>query len=174
MKTTRLLFFIATLLLGAITSVPVNAYERSIKAEWTRYTPPTGATTASFKLYQDGTLACTFPGAAIVSGDCTVNITKLNTPFTLSALFTDGKESAQSAPFNLIDYGPGPEGLKVTVVTVRAVIGLTSTGKPIMRKPPTITQREAKDGEIVKEGTTGYRDKRTGEWISITTFIAMR
>lgn len=128
MKPTRIWFFISVLLLGAITSMPVNAYERIIKAEWDKYIPPQGLTTAGFKLYKEGTLACTFPGPAIVTGECTVDLVKASTPFTLTALFSDGKESPHSPPFNLVDYGPGPSGLKLTVLTVKTVSRKTAAG----------------------------------------------
>jgi hypothetical protein len=159
--------FICTLILASSSF----AYERTITAEWTAYTPPQGATTTGFKLYKDGVLACPFSGAAIVKGECTVDLVKASTPFTLTAVFSDGKESPHSAPFTLVDYGPGPQGLKLTVVTIRTVSTLTKYGNVIAKT--TMTREEVPEGTTVKQGVRpGYRNSR-GEYVTNTTIALL-
>jgi len=143
----------------------VFAADRQIHAEWTKYVPPVGAVAKSFELYNDGVLACTFTGADIISGDCTVSLVKLSTPFTLVAAFTDGKKSPSSAPFVFTDYGDGPQGLKITLVTIRTVSSINKNGKPTAVTTKTVT--ELKPGQIAKVGASpGYRDSK-GNWVSI-------
>jgi len=146
----------------------VFAADRQIHAEWTKYVPPVGAVTKNFELYSDGALACTFTGADIISGDCTVSLVKLSTPFTLVATFTDGKKSPSSAPFVFTDYGPGPQGLKVTIVTVTTISKLNKNGRPT--STTTVKRSEAKPGQVVKEGGASYRNSR-GEWVTNTTLV---
>jgi hypothetical protein len=163
----KILFGLVTVVI-LFTSYIAFGYERNITAEWNSYTPPQGLATASFNLYKEGVLVCNFEGDDIVRGECTVDLVKLSTPFTLTALFSDGQESPHSAPFILTDYGPGPDGLKITVVTVRTVSSLTKHGNVISKT--TISRKPLEEGQIVKEGTTGYRNKKTGEWVSLTVF----
>ena len=73
-------------------------YGRSIHIEW-GYTPPTEPAVTGFRLYQEGTGVCDFPGATTSSGDCDVNLVATITNFTLTATFSDGTESPHSAPF---------------------------------------------------------------------------
>ena len=129
------------------------SYERTIKAEWTKYVGPTDATVAGFQLYQDGAKVCTFTGKDIVTGECKVNLTKLATNFTLSALFTGGKESPQSQVYVLQDTGQAPQGLTITVVTVTAAIKLNRSGT-VVSVIPTVTREEVPSNTIVKTGTT--------------------
>lgn len=157
--------FICTLILASSSF----AYERTITAEWTAYTPPQGVTATGFKLYKEGVLACTFTGAALVKGECTVDLVKASTPFTLTALFSDGKESPHSPPYTLVDYGPGPQGLKLTVVTIRTVSTLTKHGNVIAKT--TMTREEVPEGTTVKQGVRpGYRNAK-GEYINTTVIV---
>jgi len=162
----RFLLLAAALFMSAFSCQVAAAYERPILAEWNAYTPPQGITVAGFKLYKEGVLACTFTGATIVKGECTVDLVKASTPFTLTAMFSDGKESPHSAPFTLVDYGPGPSGLKLTVLTIKTVSRLTKYGNVIAST--TTSRKEVPAGTVVKEGTSGYRNS-LGEWISTTT-----
>lgn len=168
MKMRQMIWLLAVLLLSTFAGAPANAYERTIKAEWDKYTPPVGLTTTGFKLYKEGVVACSFTGQAIVSGECTVDLVKASTPFTLTALFSDGNESPHSAPFTLIDYGPGPGGLKLTVLTIKTISRLTKSGNVIASTK--MTKKDVDAGTPIKEGTTGYRNAK-GEWIS-TTIVA--
>lgn len=150
-------------------AVQAFSYERTIVAEWDKYTPPQGIAATGFKLYQDGTLSCSFTGPAIVKGECTVDLVKVNTPFTLTALFSDGKESPHSAPFTLTDYGPGPSGLKLTVLTIKTVSTLTKYGNVIAKT--TMTREEVPEGTVVKQGVRpGYRNAK-GEYINTTVIV---
>lgn len=169
LSVTCIFFAVLSIILLFFTASKSNAADRSIHAEWTKYTAPVGITTASFNLYKDGVLACNFKGPDIVAGDCTVDLVKLQTPFTLSALFSDGKESPQSTAFVLTDYGPGPVGLKITIVTIRTVSSINKNGRPT--STTTITKAEAKPGQVVKQGVSpGYRNSK-GEWVTITTLV---
>jgi hypothetical protein len=74
------------------------AAEQSIHVEW-GYTPPSSPPVTGYQLYNEGVKACLWSGATVTSGDCTVNLVKDATPFTLAAVFSDGTESAQSATY---------------------------------------------------------------------------
>lgn len=135
------------------------SYERTIKAEWTKYVGPTDMTVAGFQLYQDGAKVCTFTGKDIVAGECKVNLLKSSTNFTLSALFVGGKESPQSQAFVLQDIGQEPQGLKITVVIITAAVKLDRSGA-IVSFVPKITQEEVPADAVVKAGTTIKRKDR--------------
>ena len=122
-----------------------------------------------FKLYKDSALACTFPGKDLISSDCATDITKLDTSFTLTATFSDGKESPQSPPFVFRDYGPGPDGLKITVVTVRTVSSLTKQGNIVSKT--TVTTKELPAGTVVNTKPIAYWNSKTKQYISQTTLV---
>ena len=128
------------------------AYERTIKAAWTKYVGPTDATVSGFNLYQDGTKVCSFLGKDIVTGECKVDLTKLSTSYTLAALFSDGKESPKSTAYVLQDAGPAPQGLTITVVTITAEVKLNRMGA-VISFIPKITQEEVPADTVVKTGT---------------------
>ena len=163
----NVLSFIVALFILLFASA-VQAYDRPIHVEWTKYTGPVGATTTGFRLYQEASPVCNFPGADIVAGDCTVNLTKLDTSFTLSATFSDNKESPQSAPFVLRDYGPAPQGLKV-VVTIRTVSSFTSRGN--ITAKTTVTSKEVPADAIVDTKPINYWNSKTKQYISQTVLV---
>ena len=102
------LICISTESVVAQTAADIKAgWERSIHVEW-GYTPPQDIQVAGFRLYQDGSPVCDFPGEKITGGDCTVELGKSRTSMTLTAYFAEGSESPYSAPFNLTDFGLGP------------------------------------------------------------------
>lgn len=90
------------------------ATDRSIVVEW-GYTPPTSPKVLGFVLYQEGVKVCNFLGDVIVKGECSVNIIKTTTTFTLTASFADGTESPHSAPYNFVINIPAPTDLKITL-----------------------------------------------------------
>lgn len=71
---------------------------RSIHVEW-GYTPPSEPKVSGYRLYQEGVKACQTTVATATAMDCTVNLVKAVTNFTLTATFADGTESPHSAPF---------------------------------------------------------------------------
>lgn len=158
-----LVFFIAMVAAAA------HAYEKPIHVEWTRYTAPIGLTTTGFRLYQEDAPACNFQGADAVAGDCTVNLTKLDTSFTIAATFADGKESPHSSPFVLRDYGSPPQGLKITVVTVRTVSSFTSRGN--ITAKTTVTTKEVPVDTVVDTKPINYWNSKTKQYISQITLV---
>jgi hypothetical protein len=96
-----------------LVSSSVQAEELSIHVEW-GYTPPTSPAVTGFVLYQDSVKACNFVGADIIESDCTVDIVKIKTPFTLTASFADNTESPHSAPYEFVVQIPGPVILSIT------------------------------------------------------------
>ncbi|QQG64695.1 PKD domain-containing protein [Desulfobulbus oligotrophicus] len=87
----------------------------SIRAEWSRYSAPTGLTVAGFNLYQDGELACQTQGSRATSLDCTVSLKNDSPQFTLTAAFTNGTESSHSAPFAFTPPSITPVGETATI-----------------------------------------------------------
>jgi hypothetical protein len=77
----------------------------NIHVEWNPYTPPLLTTVSGFKLYQEDVYVCETKIPTATSMDCTVNITKLATSYTLTAAFSDGKESPKSVPY-VYNYTP--------------------------------------------------------------------
>lgn len=152
-----------------LVAAAAHAYEKPIHVEWTRYTGPIGATTTGFRLYQEGAPVCNFTGADTIAGDCAVNLTKLDTSFTLSATFADNKESPQSAPFVLRDYGAAPQGLNITVVTIRTVSSFTPRGN--ITAKTTITSKEVPAGTVVDTKPVNYWNSKTRQYISQTTLV---
>jgi hypothetical protein len=159
----------AFILVFFLVAVQCFSADRQIHAEWNRYVGPTGATVTGFKLYKEGVLACTFPGNDLVASDCTTDITKLDTSFTLTSTFSDGKESPQSPPYILRDYGPGPDGLKITVVTVRTVSSFTAKGNIVAKT--TVTTKQVPADTIVNTKPINYWDSRKRQYISQTTLV---
>ena len=153
----------------AMVAAAAHAYERPIRVEWTKYTAPIGLTTMGFRLYQEGAPVCNFQGADAVAGDCTVNLTKLDTSFTLTATFPDNKESPQSSPYVFRDYGPPPQGLKITVVTVRTVSSFTSRGN--ITAKTTVTTKEVPADTVVDAKPINYWNSKTKQYISQTTLV---
>ena len=149
---TRIHIYIGAILLSAIIAVQAFAYERTIKAEWTKYVGPTDATVSGFNLYQDGVKVCSFTGKDIVSGECKVDLTKCSTNYTLAALFSDGKESPKSQAYVLQDAGQEPQGLTITVVTITAEVKLNRMGA-VISFIPKIAQEEVPADTAVKTGT---------------------
>lgn len=87
----------------AFAAININ---KSIAVEWSPYVPPTSYTVSGFELYQEGTKVCSFIGSSITKGDCSVILTKEQTPFTLTAKFSDGTESSQSVPYTFVYVPP--------------------------------------------------------------------
>jgi len=154
----------------SLLAITANAADRSLHAEWTKYTPPTGAVVSGFNLYKENVLACKFPGAVIVSGDCVTDVSALKTNFTLTALFADGNESPKSNAFVLTDYGPAPQGLKVTVVTITTTFKLSKAGR-FYSKNVSIKTSTAEPGQVVKEGSTTPSKNAKGQWEIVTTMV---
>lgn len=71
---------------------------QSIHIEW-GYTPPSTPAVTGFKVYQNGVFACQTTDPNATAMDCNVVFTTINTPFTLTATFSDGTESPHSSPF---------------------------------------------------------------------------
>lgn len=103
----------------ATATQPAFGWERSIKVEW-GYTPPSDPAVTAFQLYQDGTKVCRWDGGDLRVGNCEVTLVKKTTPFTLTALFSDGTESGHSNVFSLTDILPTPS-IKSMSITVEFV-----------------------------------------------------
>jgi|GEM_PF-2091952 len=134
-------------LVAASALAPRLVSAQGIHVEW-GYTPPSEPTVTSYKLYQDGALVATATSKAINDGnknkfyvksdggyaaDFNVTLTAAITPFTLTAGFSDGSESPQSAPFNFgldkttATASSGTANGNVAVVTVDSLTGTLST-----------------------------------------------
>lgn len=102
----KYLLILTCLLFSAANSF---ATDRTIHIEW-GYTPPSAPAVTGYVLYQEGVKICTFPGPTTTSGDCTVDLVKQSTTFTLTAAFNDNTESPHSAPFTFIfdGFNKGP------------------------------------------------------------------
>ncbi|MGD9948944.1 MAG: PKD domain-containing protein [Desulfobulbus sp.] len=92
----KIIRLLALLICGL--AIAVSAAAQSIRVEW-GYTPPTEPAVTGFKLYQEGTAACQTQNPNATAMDCEVTLTAATTNFTLTATFSDGTESPQSAPF---------------------------------------------------------------------------
>jgi len=76
---------------------------RTVHAEWT-YTSTSGL--AGFRLYKDGTQACQTTNTSSRAIDCSVDITTTPVSFTMTAIDSSGKESAQSSAFVVGNQAP--------------------------------------------------------------------
>jgi len=73
----------------------------SISASWS-FTPPTNKKLAGFRLYKNGERVCVLSNPSKRTLDCQVKVKPSILSFTLTAYFSDGRESPHSAPF-LVD-----------------------------------------------------------------------
>ena len=89
---------ITTTLICCLFATMAAAADHSIHIEW-GYTPPSDPPLSGFHLYQEGTLACTINNPEATAIDCNMSLEKDTTNFTLTAIFSDGSESPQWAPF---------------------------------------------------------------------------
>jgi hypothetical protein len=92
------------------------AVSRNIHVEWSPYTAPSNLTVAGFDLYKNGVKVCSFNGASITNGDCTIDMNTLSDTFTLTARFTDGTESPKSIPYVFTIPFPAPEILSIKII----------------------------------------------------------
>ena len=88
---------------------------KPIIIEW-GYTPPVAPAVSGFNLYQESIKVCSFVGANITTGECTVKIVKTETSFTLTAKFSDGTESPHSVPYNFVYNPPSFDKTKFPVL----------------------------------------------------------
>ena len=108
--TVAIAIFISAPTLFAATT---TGWQRSIKVEW-GYTPPEDVTVTEYRLYQNGKKVCTFLPSTTNIGECTVNLTRTASSFSLAAVFTDGIESPKSADYIFTDLGTGPTMLRMS------------------------------------------------------------
>lgn len=96
-------------------AAPALAGQQKVHIEW-GYTPPSAPAVTGFQLYQEGVRSCLWPGAETTAGDCTVELSKRSTTYTLTATFADGTESPHSAPFVFtLPEPPPPVLLKIDI-----------------------------------------------------------
>jgi len=80
--------------------IPLSLASRiyNIKAEW-QYSPPAGKTLSGFRLYKDRQKVCESKVTNKNNMECQVGVTPGEITFTVTAYFSDGTETAHSAPF---------------------------------------------------------------------------
>jgi len=100
----RFLALLTTLLIILPVSNVVAMTTHSIHLEWDyeSYTAPVNAELSSYLLYKDGVKVCQFDSPYDFEGDCEILSENGVFDFTLSAVFDDGTESPQSAPFSFM------------------------------------------------------------------------
>jgi hypothetical protein len=113
MKMIKTVLLVMALMLG---SVSAYAYTANIKVEWLPYAAPSFPALSGFKLYKEGVYVCQTLVPTAVTMDCTVEITKPSTNFTLTAAFADNTESLHSAAYAFVytPVLPAPSSLKIT------------------------------------------------------------
>ena len=107
----RLIFCLIFLALAS--PATAASWVRVIHVEW-GYTPPIEPAVEGFVLYRASQEVCRWEGADVRAGDCELVISAPSTDFTLTAVFTDGTESPQSAPFTFNDTVSAPS---ITIIS---------------------------------------------------------
>lgn len=79
-----------------LATAPALAAGQAITVEW-EYTAPSEPAVTGFRLYRDGAAVCDLPGPDVRRGECEVSAGTAR--YTLSAIFAEGSESEQSAPY---------------------------------------------------------------------------
>jgi hypothetical protein len=98
------IYFLAALTIFAIILPASNCFatvNHSIHIEWDyeTYLAPEGLELTAYRLYKEGVEVCQFDYPDDFAGDCEFQSENGRFNFTLTAVFDDGSESPESAPF---------------------------------------------------------------------------